>query len=130
MYLPTYWRTHQLARKHIREQRSAWRRWRQQRACAELKWYVDRVLQAGSADGYKDDPYRNQTLMQYSADEARKHYGEKVKQKVSDLRKRWGLAEYRDVRMTGTVTHHRETRDRKAERRDLSPRPSLSLRKS
>lgn len=127
MLLPTYWRTHQLAEKHARDQRQPWKRWRQERACAEFKWYIDRTLNAGSADGYKDVPHRRKSLMQYCANKARKHYGEKVAQKVSDLRKRWGLADYHDIRATGTVTHNRSSRTRKAKRRDLRPSQSLSL---
>jgi len=73
--------------------------WRRKQATAELHEYIDH-LPHYSADGYKDDPHRDQSLHQYGANRARETGdGEALAEKKESLKDRWSLPSYAEIRV-------------------------------
>lgn len=100
MFVPKHRKRHILHERIPSAQRRAFARWRQAEANREWQRYVDRRLPTCSVDGYKDVPHRKQSLHGYGVDQARKKgWGDAIRQKKASLRKKWRLAEWRDIRV-------------------------------
>jgi len=79
--------------------RIRFKRWRQKRAIDEYRQWLT-VKGRGTADGYKDDPHRGQSLLEYVEDQTRKHGKDGVLERVkAALRERWHLPDYVDLRI-------------------------------
>ena len=102
MQIPTYLQPKPEYRRHRHEQRQRklwFDEWKREQAKKEYRRWVD-YLPHYSADGYKDVPHRNQSLHQYGVDQARKAGdGDLLKEKKEQLRTRWSLASYVDIRI-------------------------------